>query len=115
MAWDSSREVPWRRLWREWLWFTLVAAFVFAVFLRERRIANYVAIALGGAMYVAIGAILAKFGYVRPTFRELRAQSRAEQANRDAARQAGSTPRRVANRPAPTKRTNAGNRRTRRR
>lgn len=111
MAWDSRRPIPWRRLLTEWLILTVVTGVVFAVVVKEQRGANYVALVVGGGFYVVLGAVLAKFGYQRKTLKQLRVETRAQQAA--AARQravAGPTASRTG-RPQATRRTNAGNRR----
>ena len=114
MAWDSSRPVPWKRLLIEWAVATLVIVAVFSLIVKERRAENYIAVGIGGLMYVAVGAVMAKFGYSRKTFAQARAEGHARETRQQAERgTAGAGPARA--RPAATSRTNAGNRQSKRR
>jgi hypothetical protein len=76
MAWDSSRRVPWARLCREWIVYVCIMILVFlgwtVVTGNDLRLATIAGLLASGPMYVAFGAILAKFGYQRKTFRDLR-------------------------------------------
>ena len=105
MAWDSSRPVPWQRLIREWLIYIAIATVAFLVIYRNRlELSLFGGLLASGPMYLGFGALLAKFGYARKTFKDLRNQ-RAEIASqprqsRDATAARG--------RPAPTKRTATG-------
>lgn len=114
MGWDSTRQVPWRRLLTEWAVASVLMIVIFSIFPSLRHPQNYVAIALGGLMYVAVGAALAKFGYQRKSYAEARAEGRAREAQRQMQRRsgAGSRSASAADRaaPPPTRRTNAGNR-----
>jgi hypothetical protein len=101
MAWDASRPVPWRRLLTEWLVVTVIVAVIFAFVVRATRIESYLGLFVGGAVYLGVGAVLAKFGYQRATLRSLREQRPAAPARPSSA--AGSRPR-----PAPTRRTSTG-------
>lgn len=102
MAWDSSRPIPWARLFREWLVYAVVMIVVFVIFLRDTVTGGSIlGLAVSFPMYLAFGAILAKFGYQRKTLRDLRASSSPRQPaspSVDAAR----------HRPQPTKRTSTG-------
>lgn len=104
MAWDSNRPVPWRRLIREWAIYVVIVAVIFLIFFNDRLTPGpFVGLLLSGPVYVAIGAVLAKFGYQRATLREARAVGRARNQQRAATAQPA--PR---GRPAPTKRTGGG-------
>lgn len=109
MGWDRNRPIPWRRLLTEWAVFTVVAGAIFSVVIEENRLTNLIALAIGGGIYVLLGAALAKFGYQRATLRQLRAESRAKAAA--AQRGPGAPGRSATRRPTPTKRTNASQRR----
>jgi len=103
MAWDSSRPVPWKRLLVEWAVIGAAVALMSLLFTDNRDASGYITVVLGGAVYVAFGAILAKFGYSRKTLKQLRAEAaaappRAEPDSTAPSRQ----------RPAPTKRTSSG-------
>ena len=104
MGWDASRPVPWRRLVREWLLYAGIMAVVLAVILRDAdRIAAVLGgLLLSGPLYLALGAVLAKFGYSRKTLADLR----TPRAATSPAAADDLTPARA--RPAPTKRTSTG-------
>ncbi|MFZ9384040.1 MAG: hypothetical protein ACO27U_05125 [Ilumatobacteraceae bacterium] len=107
MAWDASRTVPWGRLSREWLIYAVVMIVAFLVFLRDTVTgASVLGLAASYPMYLGFGAVLAKFGYQRKTFRDLRRASTPAPP-----RNSGSTPgaeRASRARPAPTRRTSTG-------
>lgn len=110
MSWDSSRPVPWARLVREWLVYVSIMVLVFvgwtAVQGDDFKVSTFAGLLASGPMYVIFGAVLAKFGYQRKTFRDLRAASRAQGGRgRTDSQSAGSTARQ---RPAPTSRTSTG-------
>jgi hypothetical protein len=105
MAWDSNRPVPWRRLIREWVIYTAVMVAVFVLFLRDQLSAGpFIGLLLSGPVYLALGAVLAKFGYQRTTMREARENARQRDAQRRAASPSSSAPAPRA-KPAPTSRT----------
>lgn len=108
VSWDAARPIPWKRLAREGLIFLVVAGLAFAFVVRADRVATYAGLVIGAALYVVLGAVLAKFGYQRQSFAELRAQSRSRQAARRPQGAGAATPR---PRPAPTKRTGGQRRR----
>lgn len=106
MAWDSSREIPWARLFREWLVYAVVMIVVFVVFLRDTVTGGSVlGLAASFPLYLAFGAVLAKFGYQRKTIRDLRT---ASPAPRSSSSSGTSTPTDTRRRPQPTKRTSTG-------
>jgi hypothetical protein len=106
MAWDSSRHVPWGRLFREWLVYAVVMIIVFALFLRDTVTGGSVlGLAASFPLYLAFGAVLAKFGYQRKTFRDLRS---ATESSRSAPRPAEHSTANGRHRPQPTKRTTTG-------
>lgn len=111
MAWDSSRTVPWRRLIREWLIYVVIAAAAMTIYFlttdRELSPGLYAGLLVSGPMYVAFGGILAKFGYQRKTFKDLRREREAAPvaARGGSPSSAGQSQR---TRPAPTKRTSTG-------
>jgi hypothetical protein len=108
MAWDSSRPVPWRRLIREWLIYVAILAVVFAIFFRDRGLLGvFAGLLASGPIYLALGAVMAKFGYERKTLRQARQQTRAVGAGADAS--AGDRARTAPRpKPAPTRRTGGG-------
>ena len=105
MAWDSSRPVPWQRLAREWLLYVGLMGVVFVLFFRDSNLVGIVGgLLASGPMYLALGYVLAKFGYQRTSLRELRAEPRPSTS--DQATAASGEVRRA--KPAPTKRTGGG-------
>lgn len=109
MAWDPSRPVPWARLFREWLVYAVVMIIVFVVFLRDTVTGGSVlGLAASFPLYLAFGAVLAKFGYQRKTFRDLRTsappsrQSATARTSDTASSPTRSSP------PRPTRRTSTG-------
>ena len=100
MAWDSTRPVPWRRLVREWLIYVAVMAVVFALFFRDNGLLGiFAGLLVSGPLYLALGFVLAKFGYQRKTWKELRSEPRPARRDADAV-VTGPKPK-----PAPTRRT----------
>lgn len=78
MAWDSSRPVPWGRLVREWTIYAVIMTVVFLVFFRGDNVIGAVAgVLISGPLYLGVGAVLAKFGYTRTRWKDLRAQAGA--------------------------------------
>ncbi|MEO7399041.1 MAG: hypothetical protein ABIW84_10795, partial [Ilumatobacteraceae bacterium] len=77
MAWDSTRAVPWRRLIREWLIYVAIAAVAMTIYFastdRSIEVGLFAGLLASGPMYIVFGAILAKFGYQRKSFKDLRA------------------------------------------
>lgn len=101
MAWDSTRPVPWQRLIREWLIYVAVMAALFVLFFRDNGLVGILAgLLVSGPLYLAFGYVLAKFGYQRKTWRELRREPRPERMRADEPAAAGPRPK-----PAPTRRT----------
>jgi hypothetical protein len=107
VGWDSSRPVPWRRLIREWLIYVAIMGVVFVIFFRDRGLLGvFAGLLASGPIYLALGMVLAKFGYQRRTLRQARSETIARRSGAaDGSRHAGAGPRR---KPAPTKRTGGG-------
>ena len=106
MAWDSSRVVPWRRLIREWLIYVAFASAAFLVIFRDKLTPSlFAGLLASGPMYLLFGAVLAKFGYIRKSFKDLRAERERTTTAKSApvSTTSGARPR-----PAPTKRTSTG-------
>jgi hypothetical protein len=106
MAFDPTRPIPWRRLLTEWFFSSMLIGIVMLIVPSTRTPAVAVAILVGGAVYLGVGIVLAKFGYERAAL-NLRGGPRQSAS--------AGTPARQAARPAPTSRTNSGNRQPRRR
>lgn len=98
--------VPWRRLVREWLIYAAIMTAVVLLFMRDRPVVGIIGgLLASGPLYLGLGFVLAKFGYSRKTWGELRSQRPQAAANTDS--EPGPRPR-----PAPTKRTGGGTRPT---
>lgn len=104
MAWNSANPVAWKRLFIEWLVIGAVVAFASLFITGNRRPESYIAILLGGIIYLALGGVLAKFGYQRKTLKQIRAEAAATPV-RQVGRGAAPSGR---PRPAPTSRTSGG-------
>ena len=104
MAWDSSRPVPWQRFMKEWVVIGVAVAAISWFVTDNRNPSSYVTIFLAGGVYVLFGATLAKFGYVRKTLKELRAETAAATPPRTV----GTSTSGDRAKPAPTKRTSTG-------
>ena len=106
MAWDASRPVPWQRLTREWLLYVGLMGAVFVLLFRNDSLIGIVAgLLVSGPLYLALGYVLAKFGYQRKSLKELRAEapvrgSKRSSGKADTAGVSGPKPK-----PAPTSRT----------
>ena len=79
MAWDRNRPVPWSRLVRDWVIYIGIMVIVLAV-LGQLEAGVLAGLLVSGPIFVAIGALLAKFGYQRKTMRQLRAEAAANAA-----------------------------------
>ena len=102
MAWDGSRPVPFRRLFREWLIFAPILAVVLWLLQRDTPAltGSLIGLAVSLPLYIGFGYVLAKFGYQRRTLADLRTPRAAGQPADPAS---PSRPR-----PAPTRRTSGG-------
>jgi hypothetical protein len=105
MRWDATRPVPWKRLWTEWAVIGAIVALIAYFVTHNHKLGSYIGIVLAGLIYVAFGALLAKFGYARKTLRQLRVEA-ATAPPRRVGRTVSSPSARP--KPAPTKRTSSG-------
>ena len=106
MAWDSTRPVPWRRLIREWIIYVAFASVAFVFIYRDDlQLGLFAGLFASGPMYLLFGAVLAKFGYARKTFKDLRNERDNAAASKTPAPTITSTGRAT---PAPTRRTSSG-------
>lgn len=102
MGWDSSRTVPWQRLTREWLVYAAIMTAVFVIFFRGDNVVGAIAgVLVSGPLYLAFGAVLAKFGYQRQRLKRDRKATDTEPSSEVST----STER---PKPAPTSRTSGG-------
>lgn len=109
MKWDQSRPVPWQQLIRTWLIYVAVMAAVFMIFFRGGNLVGILGgLFISGPLYLLIGYALAKFGYRRQTYKELRAERNEQVAAKETAASPAPADR---PRPAPTKRTGGGTQR----
>lgn len=98
--------MPWARFLKQWVLYALVMLAFMFVFYRDRGLTGVViGLAASLPVYLAFAGILAKFGYVPKTLKDLRAQS-----GREAAGAVAATPPAARPKPAPTKRTGGGRR-----
>lgn len=104
MAWNSANPVAWKRLCTEWLVIGAVVAVVSLVATDNQNAGSYLAILLGGVVYVGLGAVLAKFGYQRKTLKQIRAEAAAAPPRQVGRAQAPT----AKPKPAPTSRTSTG-------
>ena len=97
--------MPWRRLTKEWLIYAAIMAVILGIFFRSggKLLAILAGLLISGPIYLALGYVLAKFGYQRKTLAEMR----TPRASPRASGQAGPTPD-GRSRPAPTRRTSTG-------
>ena len=109
MAWDSSRPVNWTQMVRSWLVYVAVMCAAFLLFFRDQPLIGiFVGLLVSGPLYLAFGYVLAKFGYQRKSWTDLR----SERAGREADRKAKpSSQAAVRSKPAPTRRTGGGSNR----
>ena len=108
MAWDSSRPVDWQKLIRSWLMYVLIMAGVFLILYREQPLLGiFAGLLVSGPLYLGFGYVLAKFGYQRKSWSDLRAERGERDAERSStkAAHAATGPR---PKPAPTSRTGGG-------
>lgn len=112
MAWDSTRPVPWQRMIREWLVYVALFTGVLLIFYRDQSFVGLLAaLLISGPLYMLIGYVLAKFGYQRKTWSEMRAGNEQSKRDRKRSRGGGDDDDDVAGprpKPAPTKRTGGG-------
>ena len=106
MGWDSSRPVPWQRLVREWLVYAAIMTAVFVIFFRGNNVVGAIAgVLISGPLYLAFGAVMAKFGYQRQRLKDVRAQRSETASTANDAASEGPSGR---SKPAPTSRTAGG-------
>lgn len=101
MGWDASRPVPWQRMVREWLLYVGIMLVVLVVFFRDEGMIGVIAgLLVSGPLYLGFGYVLAKFGYRRKSWGELREARTKPTAERGGERATAPRPK-----PAPTSRT----------
>ncbi len=86
MRWDSSRPVPWQRLFREGALYVVIVGLMFLLLFRDRSPATIIpGLVIGAVAYLGVGYAMAKLGVQRKTA----AERRAEVEERKAARESG--------------------------
>ena len=110
MGWDNSRPVPWQRLIREWLLYAVIMSAVFVIFFRGGNVIGAIAgVLISGPLYLAFGAVMAKFGYQRQRLKDIRASSGKAAASSDSSSSDSSSSDTASRpKPAPTSRTAGG-------
>jgi hypothetical protein len=114
---DASRPVPWARLLRLFLVYAVIANAVFLLFFRQDYgWGTIIGTVAGGVAYLAIAAMMVKFGWDPPMLRA-RQNAADAKAKPTSSTSTSGKPAPAADRakPAPTKRTNAGNPKAKRR
>jgi len=120
VAWDSSRPVPWKRLLALFAVYAVIANVALVLFARDRySFGSFAGMLSGMVLYLGIAWVLVKFGWNPPSLRpgqaarEGAARRAARATERPETRSTSPSPSRA--KPPPTRRTNATNRRARRR
>lgn len=91
---------------REWTIYALIMTAVLFLLVRDNIVGAIAGVLISGPLYLAFGAVLAKFGYQRKTMRDLRAERESTNVERSESGSASSdAPRK---RPPPTSRTQTG-------
>jgi hypothetical protein len=104
VAWDATRPVPWKRLIKEWAIYAAIMAVILTVVFRDggRLVPILGGLLVSGPIYLAFGAVLAKFGYQRKTLSEMGTPRASSGSGASSDEPTGRT------RPAPTRRTSTG-------
>ena len=124
MAWDSSRPVPWKRLFTFVGIYSLIVFGLFAVLKPDQMLRSLPGLVFGALVALMVMAVLTKFGW-QPTMLKSRAQMTEQRAQQQAERDARKSSRAPSGKaasaasdgdqegaprpkPAPTKRTTPG-------
>lgn len=108
MAWDSSRQVPWPKVVKLLgFYLVIVNAMILLLGRSDYDVGVFLSTLFGGTVYLLLTVVLVKFGWNPFAFGRRSAPSDAS-ASRPGKGQAAAAPPAKA-KPAPTKRTNAGN------
>jgi uncharacterized membrane protein len=92
---------------REWLIYVAIMLVLLVVMFRDRSLVGITAgLLVSGPLYLGFGYVLAKFGYRRKSWKELREESPGDSA--DESRDRSSKPAGPRPKPAPTSRTGGG-------
>lgn len=86
--------------------YVAVMAVIFVLFFRDNGLAGiFAGLLVSGPLYLTFGYVLAKFGYQRKTWKQLRTESRETPSERERDVVVGPRPK-----PAPTRRTGGAGR-----
>lgn len=91
---------------REWTIYALIMTAVLFLLVRDNIVGAIAGVLISGPLYLAFGAVLAKFGYQRTTMKDLRAERETREVERNESHDTSSDASR--NRPPPTSRTQSG-------
>ncbi len=91
---------------REWVVYALIMTAVLLLLVSDNIAGAVAGVLISGPLYLAFGAVLAKFGYQRKTMKELRAERETRDSEKSDTDPAPAT--KVRGRPAPTARTQSG-------
>ncbi|MEO6571241.1 MAG: hypothetical protein ABIO83_06800 [Ilumatobacteraceae bacterium] len=95
---------------REWLVYVVIMGVIFSLVFRDQPLIGLIAgLLVSGPLYLGFGYLLAKIGYQRKSWKELRSEAPVRGAKGAAAADEAATGLRP--RPAPTSRTGGGTRR----
>lgn len=111
VAWDSRRPVPWRRLLTLFAVYAVIATLAIVAFGGGFRPATLAGMAVGLALYLGGAFVLVKFGWNPPALRPREAAREAAERRASTATAAPVDRPVTRTKPAPTRRTNATNRR----
>jgi hypothetical protein len=98
--------VPWQRLLKEWAIYAAIMAVILTIFFRDggRLLPILGGLLVSGPLYLAFGAVLAKFGYQRKTLAEMKTPRASPRGSSSSSSdEPGGRPK-----PAPTRRTSSG-------
>lgn len=106
MRWDSTRPVPWQRMMREWVIYVGIMLVILVLFFGDQSLIGIVAgLLVSGPLYLGFGYALAKLGYRRKSWKELRDQTADDSVDDARERSKSETPPGPRPRPPPTSRT----------
>lgn len=114
MAWDSSRPVPWKRLFTFVAIYAAIIVAITALTSRDRFAAALPGLAVGVILATAVMVAMTKLGWTLPMLRsreeiaQIRAEKSAAKAPPEASSSAADPGATRRERPAPTKRTSTG-------
>ena len=98
--------MPWQRLIREWLLYVGIMSVLFVLLFRDTGVIGLIAgLLVSGPLYLAFGAVLAKFGYQRKSLKQLRTEAPVRGSKRSSGGSDTVDANKPRPKPAPTSRT----------